>query len=167
MHAEASLKPGRVQGSLSPLDKRMYSPLCFGPGALSLWGHGSCHSLQRPLCPIRTRRGRRCSRKGVSSVHQKGVSFNKRKIPGCWIHLPSPSCSFSGVNGAPGSPKRWAGCQLHTTPSLAQVVFPVLEPGEEAVRGDPRPPSRGACWCGQSWCTLGKPKDIFISPPPM
>lgn len=171
IHAEASLKPGRIQGSLSPLEEWMYSPLCFGSGRHFLSGATAAATVYsvHPVLPGPGQAGR-CSRRGVSSRHPQGVSFNKRRIPGCWICSSSPSCSFSGANGAQGSPERWAGCQPHTTPSLAQVVFPVLEPEEEAAEGSPGLPPGVPVGAANPSAPTGSPRTrtcVFISPPPM
>lgn len=80
MHAEHKPEARQnVHRNLSPLEKQAHSPWSFGSGALSLWGDGSCDSLQGPHCPSRSAAGQLgCGRrKGFPILHQQGVSFTK------------------------------------------------------------------------------------------
>lgn len=148
----------------------MYSPLCFGSGALSLWGHSSCKNLQRPPCATRTRAGRPLQQEGTFHSPSEGSVLQQKEHSGLLDRLSSLSCSFSGANGAQGSPKRWAGCQPHATPSLVQVVFPVLEPGEEAAEGSPGLPPGVPVGAADAGAPTGSPRTstcVLISPAPM
>lgn len=134
----------------------MHSPLCLGSEALSFPGDpaAAAYSVHMELEGALQAGG--CGRKGVPILHHKGVSFTKRRPcphsaeveavgSACSSSL---SCSLSGVNGVPGSPKRRAECKAHTTPTLIQVVFPAWESSK-----------REAAWCA------GRPRSPAPSPP--
>lgn len=168
IHAEASLKPGRVQGSLSPLEKRMYSPLCFGSGALSLWGHDSCNSLQRPPCPTRTRAGRPLQQEGSFQPPSEGSVLQQKEDSRLLDPLVFSLLLLLWCEWSSREPQEMGSVPTthHTLPGTG--CFPSLGTWRGGGRGVPRPPSWGACWCGQCWCAHGKPKDthlrIYFSP---
>lgn len=139
----------------------MYSPLCFGSGALSLWGHGSCNSLQRPPCPTRTRAGRPLQQEGSFHLPSEGSVLQQKEDSRLLDRLSSLSCFFSGVSGAQGAPRDGLGASHTPHPPWCRL-FSSLGAWRGGGSGVPRPPSWGACRCGRCWCTLGKPKDEHL-----
>lgn len=154
---DRSMKPSITSAVMSPSEEGMHSPLCFGSEALSFRGDAAAAAYSVHTELAGALQAGRCGRKGVPILHQKGVSFTKRRrcphSPGVEAvgsaHSSSLSCSLSGVNGAQGSPKRRADWKAHTAPALIQVVFLAPEnPKRDAAGCAGRPPSPGSHQCG-------------------